>query len=293
VATAEDVLDGILEVSDRRFVEFYLCQALADVGRHQDAQRLADEMVRDVQERSIAETYDEEICEALWCRTDAAFWSGRAHDAHAAADAYFENCADHGSDEGSTAFVTLTRAWARLELELDSGEPLLGRVPPIAEGAPVELQAVASLAAGDNREASECFDRAAEQWRGRHFRGELRCRWASGEAMRRAGQVDCAVERLMAAERLALERGYMPLLARIRRSLRLAGARRTAARTHDERGLTGRELEVLELVRAGLSNAEISRRLGVGLPTVRRLIQSASHKLGAKSRAQAAVLARR
>jgi len=290
-AAAEEILEGILEVSDRRFVEFYLCQALADLGRHEDAQRLADEMVGDV--HGSTETYYEEICEALWCRTEAAFWSGRTHDALGAADAYFDNRGDQGSVEGSTAFVFLTRAWARHELELEPEEPQLGRVPPIAEGALVELEAVALLSAGDDRKASERFDRAADLWSGRHFRGELRCRWASGEAMRRAGQVEGAVERLIAAERAALERGYMPLLARIRRSLRLAGVRRASERGRTAGGLTAREHETLELVAAGLSNAEISRRLGLGRPTVVRLIRAAQQKLGADSRTQAAALATR
>jgi len=55
--------------------------------------------------------------------------------------------------------------------------------------------------------------------------------------------------------------------------------------------LTGREAEVLELVADGLTNGEIARRLGVGRPTVVRLIKSAQQKLGASSRTQAAALA--
>jgi DNA-binding CsgD family transcriptional regulator len=55
--------------------------------------------------------------------------------------------------------------------------------------------------------------------------------------------------------------------------------------------LTGRELEVLELVAEGLVNDEIARRLGLGRPTVVRLIRSAQQKLGAGNRAQAAALA--
>jgi DNA-binding CsgD family transcriptional regulator len=48
---------------------------------------------------------------------------------------------------------------------------------------------------------------------------------------------------------------------------------------------------VLELVAEGLANDEIARRLGLGRPTVVRLIRSAQQKLGAGSRAQAAALA--
>jgi DNA-binding CsgD family transcriptional regulator len=292
IATAEDILGGVLDVSDRRLIEFYLCQALADVGRHADAETLADEMVLDVRERTVGETFDDEVCESFWCQTEAAFWSGRADDTLAAARAYFDAGGGRGSDEGSTAFVALAKAWTRLDLGLDPEPPTLGRLLPITEGAAVEAEAIALLAAGDNRAASEGFDRAVEKWHGRHFRGELRCRWASGEALRRAGDIDAAVARLIAAEQLALERGYVPLLVRIRRSLRLAGVHRAADRTNVGE-LTGREGEVLELVAAGLSNADIARQLGLGRPTVVRLIRSAQQKLGASSRAQAAVLAAR
>jgi DNA-binding CsgD family transcriptional regulator len=48
---------------------------------------------------------------------------------------------------------------------------------------------------------------------------------------------------------------------------------------------------VLALVAAGLTNAEIAHRLGVSRHTVVTQIASASAKLGATSRAQAASLA--
>jgi DNA-binding NarL/FixJ family response regulator len=55
--------------------------------------------------------------------------------------------------------------------------------------------------------------------------------------------------------------------------------------------LTVREREVLALVAEGLTNGEIARRLGLGRPTVVRVIRSAQQKLGASSRTQAAALA--
>jgi len=85
--------------------------------------------------------------------------------------------------------------------------------------------------------------------------------------------------------------GALALHARIHRSLRLAGVRRAAARGERSSGITAREREVLALVGAGLSNAEIARRLGIGRPTVARLVTTASVRLGADSRLQAAVLA--
>jgi DNA-binding CsgD family transcriptional regulator len=53
--------------------------------------------------------------------------------------------------------------------------------------------------------------------------------------------------------------------------------------------VTDRERQVLVLVAQGLSNAEISRRLGIGRPTVRRLLESARGKLGAPNRVAAAI----
>jgi DNA-binding NarL/FixJ family response regulator len=56
--------------------------------------------------------------------------------------------------------------------------------------------------------------------------------------------------------------------------------------------LTERELEVLRLLGRGLSNAELSRTLGVGAPTVKTHVSRVLSKLGLASRVQAALLAR-
>jgi len=55
--------------------------------------------------------------------------------------------------------------------------------------------------------------------------------------------------------------------------------------------LSGREAEVLELVRAGLSNKEIALRLRLSLGTVRGHLRSIFRKLDVRSRAGAAALA--
>lgn len=53
-------------------------------------------------------------------------------------------------------------------------------------------------------------------------------------------------------------------------------------------GRTGREREIVRLVAGGASNVEIARRLGLGRPTVARLLSSAMDKLGVDSRGQVA-----
>ena len=54
--------------------------------------------------------------------------------------------------------------------------------------------------------------------------------------------------------------------------------------------LTGRELEVLELVAAGLGNKEIASRLGISDHTVKFHVASIMGKLGASSRTEAVTL---
>ena len=92
---------------------------------------------------------------------------------------------------------------------------------------------------------------------------------------------------------MALAAGLEPLAARARRSLRLAGDRpsQPALVGRSSGRLTVRERQILDLVERGLTNAEVARRMGVGRPTVARLLSNAMVKLGAGSRAQAVVLA--
>lgn len=56
-------------------------------------------------------------------------------------------------------------------------------------------------------------------------------------------------------------------------------------------GLTGRELEVLRLVAAGETNAEIGRRLGVTVNTVERHVVNVYRKIDARGRADATAFA--
>ncbi|WP_037640672.1 response regulator [Streptomyces bicolor] len=74
----------------------------------------------------------------------------------------------------------------------------------------------------------------------------------------------------------------------IRRMLSGGGAAAPESRVA---GLTGREREVLVMLGDGLSNPEISRRLGIGVGTVKSHVRSILEKTGCGGRVQAGLLA--
>lgn len=91
--------------------------------------------------------------------------------------------------------------------------------------------------------------------------------------------------------------GAVPAAARVRRTLRALGVAgvprgpRPATRANPG-GLTGRQLEVLELIAAGLTNAEIAERLFLSPKTVNHHVSAILAKLGASTRREAAEKAR-
>jgi DNA-binding NarL/FixJ family response regulator len=88
----------------------------------------------------------------------------------------------------------------------------------------------------------------------------------------------------------AVSRGESPLHPRAARAL--LGARRQAPAS-DEVSLTPREQEVLSLVRQGLANKQIARRLGISERTVKAHLTSVFQRLGVEDRTQAALWAER
>lgn len=277
----EALLTQRLEPWERHLVSYYAAQAAGDLGLHSRARNLLHEV-----DRVAVEAHKTKRI-ALWARADLELLAGRCRAALAAADEALASF-----PRSTSVFVRLARGWACLELELDPGETDLDHEPiPFLAGGRPELRGIRLLADGREADASRLFATAAERWHGKHARGELRCLWATGEALRRAGKNAAAVESLLVAEKRAAAQEHAPFLHRIHRSLRLAGEHRAATRMRAG-SLTGREREVLGFVADGLSNDEIAHRLGIGRPTVVRLIRTASMKLGARNRAQAAVLAK-
>jgi DNA-binding NarL/FixJ family response regulator len=85
----------------------------------------------------------------------------------------------------------------------------------------------------------------------------------------------------------AVSRGESPIHPRAARQLLSA---LPVPRDHD---LTPRELEVLALVREGLANKQIGRRLGISERTVKTHLTSTFARIGATDRTQAALWAER
>lgn len=273
----EGLLTEALDPWQQFLVTYVTAQAsidLSEFGR-------AAELIESMRQQARGDQRERQV---LWTRADAEFWAGRPREAIAACEEVLERFPRQLS-----VFARLTRAWSHADLGLDPGDATVDPRSGMLRGALPELEAVALLARGDHLHAAARFEAGAHLWRDRQARGELRCLWGRGEALRRAGH-PTALGVLEAAEARALELDGLAALTRIHRSLRLAGARRSAARTKTSEGLTGRESEVLELVAQGLGNDVIARRLGLSRSTVVRLIRSAQSKLGATSRAQAAAL---
>ncbi len=87
----------------------------------------------------------------------------------------------------------------------------------------------------------------------------------------------------------AVGRGESPLHPKAARELLLA----RSAPAADRPALTPRETDVLRLVRVGLANKQIARRLGISERTVKAHLTSAFQRIGVVDRTQAAVWAER
>ena len=127
-------------------------------------------------------------------------------------------------------------------------------------------------------------------------------RWRQAEALLDAGRPPAAAAGALRAAAAAAE-GHAPLLAQIRtlagrariplQPPAAAATARPAAVASAPYGLTGRELAVLRLLAAGLTNAQIGAELYMSPKTAGVHVSSILRKLGVSGRVQAATVAER
>jgi DNA-binding CsgD family transcriptional regulator/tetratricopeptide (TPR) repeat protein len=253
--------------------------ALADLGR----QHAALTKVREGM--SLAKGDETGTCFLQWAAAEARWLLGQPTTALDAAQRSL-SCAVAGFPVRPLAGAV--RAWC----QFDAGLPVTEAEEAgwdFARAARIESRGVALLAAGDHAGAAESLAEAAELADDAP-RFSLRARWGLGEVWRRAGEHELAIAVLLDVHDTAERRGFMALHGRCHRSLRQLGwTHGPAPDRHCP--LTPRQREVLELVCQGHTTQETASILGVGPSTVETHVCDAMARLGATTRAQAALLA--
>ncbi|WP_129788425.1 response regulator transcription factor [Promicromonospora panici] len=174
---------------------------------------------------------------------------------------------------------------------VDEAAPLveeLGRLAiafdsPALRGAAGCAAAQVALARGDVASAAEGARRAVAAWTTLSAEYEVaRCRTLLGRAYRMQGDEPAADAELRAARAVFARLGALPAE---RECARLLGAARAPG------GLSPREVEVLRLVAAGRSNAQVADALFLSEKTVARHLSNIFTKLGVSSRTAASAFA--
>jgi DNA-binding CsgD family transcriptional regulator len=285
-AQAVTIADRLLEAPAarraRQAAQIHRARALVMLGRIDEGERALESL------RPVVSADYFGLAETLHNLSEAALYGGRPRDALALVDAAL---AVTSPLPGGRVPHLVTRAWAQFELGLAPDVEIDPQQARSVVAAVDEVAGISALAGGAHLAAAEAFSKAAGSWVRFMEPRAVVSQWAAGEARRRDGDAETARRQLGEALREAETMGFEPLAARARRSLRLLGVRVTGRgrgpRTHPL-GLTDRELELVGLVERGLTNVEIARRLGLGRPTVARILTSAMTKLGVESRAQLA-----
>jgi DNA-binding CsgD family transcriptional regulator len=302
---AEEILQAIRGRIATGFARYFatgFAARLAAARGNEDVEVLVTEC------RGLAEAIPQQpvpLRTALMAAAEAALWAGRPKRAEALAREAWEQ-PDQDPGWRAEVLAVLTRAWAAravpgpsrrrtapvdlVRSSVDLDRPDHPRVHAFVLSARAELNYGAGARdVAEWREVVDAWTRASDPYRTACAR--LRLAWALLRS--RTGRVQAASE-LGEAARVATALGARPLLQAV-------GALANAARvpldrrpaTRDRFGLTPRELEVLRLLIAGLTNADIGVELGLSPRTVGVHVSRILHKLGAARRTEAAEIARR
>ena len=280
VTAADELMERPAPLRARQAATIFRAKALMQLGHLDDAESALATIGGWVTDDFVGRG------EWLAARVDLALWGGVPRQAIQLADAVHDV---PSPIVGAYGLTDIARAWAQHELGMDP-EPVTTNAPTrVQAGAGPELAGLGLLHEGRMAEAADRFAEAAALWAGFNEPRAMVCRWAEGDALRQAGRLEAAGERLTAALEVADRQGFELVAGRIRRSMRQAGWRPSTERSPTPAGmrLTPREAELLRLAGRGLTNIEIARRMGLGRPTVARILSNAMVKLGAESRAQA------
>ena len=289
VAELRALLDDPAIGSFRFSIVTLLAIAEADLGHVERADELlADTIVAADGSRS------ENIEPLLWAQCEVAWSAGRLDECLDLAERTLQTCSPINFGTPSAAVLRRWVAWERGEDCSASPGPMV--VYPVQRGLLDEARAIDLLSTlGRERDAAARFLRAAELHDEYLRRNGLRCRWAAGEALRRAGDLQGAARILESTAASCAQHGFVPLGRRVNASLRQLGATGGAtpgpSGSPPTGGLTHRECEVLALVRLGLPTAEIATRLRLKPSTVESHVRKAMKRLGANNRREAALLA--
>lgn len=226
-------------------------------------------------------------------------------DHEAASDRCRGVLADAESDPSDTRGTALLR-WASahfaacgLNRETRACATVLGAVAAAAPHSEARASAAAALGEvalqnGDEAAAASYFGHAVQ------LLGEVELPFEEAQVQLRgatacsaAGDRDNAVERLVAAYRIARRLGAQPLAVEAARALEALGERidtrlgRLAAAQVRSGGLTRRELEVVRHVAVGRTNREIAETLHLSPRTVEMHVRNALSKLECRTRTEA------
>ena len=184
---------------------------------------------------------------------------------------------------------------AEVQRALERAAAGIPRPGPVEQAHAAVFDAEASRAAGHPDRAA--WDAAAAAWEslGQPYPLAYALLRAAGAAAT-AGDRDAAASRLQQAAELAGQLRARPLLEQISRLARRAHVAITGTSPAGPAvpfGLTGRELEVLRLVAAGLGNREIAAELFISPKTASVHVSNILGKLGVASRGEAAATAHR